>query len=122
MMDARLNARLLKIAAVLLLAASARGYPQSEPPNLAPVPEPPEVPGRVQSGAALEPEVRITRGAHKTVTEYRINGALRAIKVEPDGGKPYYLVDVDGDGQLETRTNDLARGLLVPQWVLFSWQ
>jgi len=121
-MKAGWNARVVRIAAAtLLLAATARGYAQSEPPNLAPVPEPPEVPGQVQSGEALEPDVRISRGAHQTVTEYRLNGAVRAIKVEPDGGKPYYLVDIDGDGRLDTRTNSLSSGLLIPQWVLFSW-
>ena len=29
------------------------------------------------------------------------------IKVNPARGTPYYLVDTDGDGNLETRFNDL---------------
>ena len=53
--------------------------------------------------------------------EYRRNGQLYMVKVIPEQGYPYYLVDTDGDGYLETQRNDIEAGLLVPQWILFSW-
>ena len=80
----------------------------------------PEPPPRVQSGEPLEPEVRIIIREKETVTEYRLNGKLRAIRVEPSVGPAYYLVDTDGDGDLDTR-GELDGDLLIPQWVLFSW-
>ncbi len=55
------------------------------------------------------------------VQELRINGQLYAIRITPKKGYPYYLVDSDGDGNLETRNNDLGMKLLIPTWVLKSW-
>ena len=43
------------------------------------------------------------------------------IKVNPAKGVSYYLVDTDGDGNLETRYNDLQSGMLIPAWVLLRW-
>jgi len=95
---------------------------QSQLPELQPVPEPPDIPDPVRSGEALEPDVRIGRREKATVTEYRVNGRIRAIKVQPDGDfPPYYLYDTDGDGRLDRRTSRFDRDLLVPTWVLFSW-
>jgi hypothetical protein len=56
----------------------------AQPPKLEPVPDPPSIPERVQSGETLEPEVTIIRRARETVTEYRVDGQLQAIKVEPE--------------------------------------
>lgn len=94
---------------------------QRPPPELVPVPNPPVVPQPVRSGESLEPGVTISRGARKTVTEYRVNGRLEAIKVEPDNAPAYYLIDTDGDGALETRRDTLSDDLLIPQWVILSW-
>jgi len=55
------------------------------------------------------------------VQELRVNGQLYAIRITPKKGYPYYLVDSDGDGSLETRNNDLGEKLLIPTWVLKSW-
>jgi hypothetical protein len=55
------------------------------------------------------------------IEEYRAGGVLYMIRVNPARGAPYYLVDTDGDGNLETRFNDLAGGLLIPAWILFRW-
>ena len=85
------------------------------------LPEPPDIPPRVQSGEVIEPDVRIIRRERETITEYRVDGRLRAVKVEPDGMPAYYLVDSSGDGRLDTRTRELEPRLLVPQWILFSW-
>ncbi len=57
----------------------------------------------------------------KVINEYRINGKLYMIRITPEKGTPYYLVDADGDGNLETRTNELAPSFLIPSWVIFSW-
>ncbi len=71
---------------------------------------------------ATEPEVTIIQSDGKRVEEYRVNGQLYMIKVTPRKGPPYYLVDTDGDGVLETRRNDLASNMLTPQWILFRWK
>lgn len=66
-----------------------------------------------------EPEITIRQEADRTIEEYRINGQLYAIKIIPKVGEPYYLVDSEGDGQLDNRQE---RGrLLVPSWILFKW-
>lgn len=65
-----------------------------------------------------EPEITIRQEADQTIEEYRINGQLYAIKVIPKVGEPYYLVDSEGDGELDRR----ERGrLLIPSWILFKW-
>jgi len=66
-----------------------------------------------------EPEITIRQEADRTIEEYRVNGQLYAIKIIPKVGEPYYLVDSEGDGQLDKRQE---RGrLLIPSWVLFKW-
>lgn len=74
------------------------------------------------SGALLaqepEPEITIRQDGEKTIEEYRINGQLYAIKVTPKVGEPYYLVDSEGNGELDRQ--DRGR-LVIPSWVLFKW-
>jgi hypothetical protein len=91
------------------------------PPPLPAVPEPPDIPKQVRSGEAFEPEVTIRRDAKRTVTEYRVNGVVRAIKVENEGMPAYYLVDTDGDGKVDTHLNRWAEDMIIPQWILFRW-
>lgn len=67
-----------------------------------------------------EPQVTIVQKGADRVEEYRLNGQLYMVKITPKKGPPYYLIDVDGDGNLETRRNDLMPGS-VPTWVLFRW-
>jgi hypothetical protein len=85
------------------------------------VPPPPDIPDPIQSGQAIEPEVTIIRSEDSVVEEYRINGNLYMIKITPSVGRPYYLIDQDGDGNLETRRSELGSGTVVPQWVIFEW-
>jgi hypothetical protein len=74
---------------------------------------------------AAEPESsgEVTIQGEKTdiVEELRVNGQLYAIRVTPKHGVPYYLVDSDGDGDLETRKNDTDSDLLIPAWVIKKW-
>ncbi len=67
-----------------------------------------------------QPEVRIIRKKDSVVEEYRINGRLRFIKITPSVGNPYYMVDTDGDGILETRNDNFANPP-INQWILMQW-
>ncbi len=67
-----------------------------------------------------QPEVRIIRKKETTIEEYRVNGRLRYVKITPSVGKPYYMVDMDGDGSVETRYNDLDNPP-INQWILMRW-
>lgn len=84
-------------------------------------PESPVLPDPVESGEVLEPQVTIIHKDDATITEYRVNGNLYLVKIVPAVGQPYYLIDKDGDGRMESRTNDIYEDMAVPQWVLFSW-
>lgn len=83
-------------------------------------PEAPPPPARVESGETLEPEVTIIESDKGTLYEYRINGNLYMIKVQPMAGPPYYLLDTNGDGIMDAR-EDRPYNTGIPQWVLLSW-
>lgn len=114
---------ILVLAAATLLAGHVSAQPEDAtaepPPPLEPEAPPPPPP--VESGETLEPDVTITRGEKEVIEEYRIHGKLYMIKVTPAAGPSYYLIDADGDGNLETRSNDLDPGFRIPGWVLFRW-
>ncbi len=90
-------------------------------PALEPVPDMAAPPTGADSAEELEPEVSIIRRDEETVHEYRVGGALYMVKIEPRNGPPYYLIDKDGDGSLESRYNKLEPALLVPSWMIFRW-
>lgn len=82
---------------------------------------PPELGEFVAPEGSSEPEITIVQQGENRIEEYRINGKLYMIKVVPKKGFPYYLMDNDGDGQLETRRNDLDPDIIVPRWTLFRF-
>ncbi len=84
------------------------------------VPEPPDIPPALVDGEAIEPEVTIIKKEEGTIYEYRINGMLYMIKVQPQVGPAYYLVDRDGDGEFDSRSSDPTK-IAVPQWILLRW-
>jgi hypothetical protein len=88
-------------------------------------PTPPPIPSgeddKTTEEDNLEPQVTIIRRAESTVEEYRVNGQLYMVKITPDAGPAYYLVDTDGDGSLETTRHSLDANHNIPQWILFSW-
>jgi hypothetical protein len=119
-----LTNRLTWIVIPALLLGAAPGYaeePQeTEKQAPAAVPEPPEIPPALINGEAIEPEVTIIKKEEGTIYEYRINGMLYMVKVEPQVGPPYYLVDRDGDGEFDSRSTDPTK-ISVPQWILLRW-
>jgi len=97
-------------------AAGTAAVPPPPPP-----PEnynPPTAPG-AQSTEQPEPEVTITTKGTEKHEEYRINGRLYMIKVIPAHGKPYYLIDREGNGQFSR--SDFEPRISVPMWVIKSW-
>jgi hypothetical protein len=66
---------------------------------------PPAAAGRAATAAGhgslrrrLEPQVTIVKSETETREEFRVKGKLYMVKVTPAVGKPYYLVDRQGDG------------------------
>ena len=88
----------------------------------APPPPPPLVSGQpMDLDDELAPEIRIIRHTEQTVEEYRFNGKLYMVQITPKFGPSYFLRDTDGDGKMETRLSSIYSDMVVPQWVLFSW-
>lgn len=104
----------MRLAAAILLPLLFTPAPAAETKARPPTPAPP-------SEESLQPQVTIIQGKHKMVEEYRLNGRLYMIKVIPDKGPPYYLVDTNGTGQFERRSGGLSPNMLIPAWVLFRW-
>jgi hypothetical protein len=107
--------RLFAVAPLVFPVALAAQEP-------ADVPEPPRYPAGVEvvDETVPEPAVTIVERERDTVYEYRIKGRLYMIKVVPQVGPPYYFVDQDGDGNMETRATDYTL-IRVPHWVLATW-
>lgn len=92
-----------------------------DPAEFQAAPEPPDLPDPIESGEAIEPEVTIIQREDGVIEEYRINGQLYMAKITPSVGPSYYIIDRDGDGQMESRMSDIYNDFAVPQWVLFRW-
>ncbi|CAN5724440.1 hypothetical protein BH18PSE1_BH18PSE1_10310 [soil metagenome] len=109
------------VALGLFHAAQVIAAEPGVPANLEPLPETaPPPPEPLQSGESLEPPIQIIP-KDATIEEYRLNGNLYMVKVTPAVGRPYYLLDQDGDGRMETNMSEIYSDFVVPQWVLFSW-
>ncbi len=97
----------------LTLSPLAAADKQAEAPETE-VPEPPPPPANAED-TYLEPEITIVVSKQTVQYEYRINGRLYMIKVVPQKGKPYYLIDPDGSGQWR---RSFTSDVVPPQWVI----
>lgn len=115
--------RIRPVLFVLPLLLSVGIVSAEAPPDAVTLPDPLPPPDMAEQEGQeeLEPEVTIIRRKDATVEEYRMNGRLYMVKVTPVIGKPYYFVDRDGDGLMESRMSDLYNPTRVPQWLIFSW-
>lgn len=68
----------------------------------------------------FEPEVQIIRRGDDMIEEFRIQGRLYMVRITPAKGRPYYLIDSDGNGILDTRREALQSPNVV-KWRIFSW-
>ena len=102
----------------LMLLAALPVWAQNDLQPLPAVPPPP--PGMEAFDAALEPQVTIVKAESETREEFRIKGKLYMVKVTPAVGKPYYLVDNQGDGQF-VEANITHPVVKPPMWIIHSW-
>lgn len=117
--SSRRPALLRTVLACAGLAAALFAMPAvAQEPKLEPLPAvPPPPPEMLPFDAALEPQVTIKRRDGEKVEEFRSGGKLFLVKVTPDHGVPYYLVDEKGDGAF-IRRESLDAGLKPPMWVI----
>jgi len=92
-------------------------FNQNAPPALPQTPKPESDDSR----NIPQPEVNIIQRKDARIEEYRVNGRLRYVKIIPKKGKPYYLVDKDGDGYLESRHSDLDGIPPINEWIVYQW-
>lgn len=107
------------ILAVVLGTAASMTDAQPET-QLNAFPEAPSIPSAVYQGETVEPEITIVETEKELIYEYRVRGKLYMVKIQPQIGPPYYLMDTTGDGELDVR-EDRVWNNSIPQWVLFSW-
>lgn len=62
--------------------------------------------------------VTIYQEGDKTIEEYRVKGFLYSVKIIPKNGKPYYLINTNGDDNIFKAGHPQAK---MPSWKLFSW-
>lgn len=80
------------------------------------------LPEKVQAppdGATPDVTIRTDPGTGDRIEEYRENGRLVMVKVTPERGPPYMLLDTNGDGTLD-RTD--GEGPVRPvYWTIYEW-
>jgi hypothetical protein len=104
-------AHLAGAAAIALFAFAAAAQTSVPPPDVRP-------PAMMPLDDTLEPQVTIIQRQGSTVEEYRVNGKLYKIKVTPDNGVPYFLIDQRGDGSFMPADTPGTPALSVPMWVI----
>jgi len=102
------------LSPVTILAQDAK---QPNAPPKAEVPPPPR-PKNLEE--PIEPKITIRKEGGDTHEEYRIGGKLYMIKVTPATGKPYFLIDPNGQGTF-VRRDGPGTAIAVPQWVIFEF-
>ena len=71
--------------------------------------------------ADIQPTVTLKAYDNRTVEEYRVNNNVYMVKITPNAGAPYYLVDQDGSGDMTWNRGRPGLDLQVPEWALASW-
>jgi len=78
------------------------------------------LPPKVQD-EQIEPSVTIRDEEGKRIEEYSRNGQVYMVKVIPDKGVPYYYIDSDGDGRLETTPAKDLEQVRPVYWKVKEW-
>jgi len=105
------------LAIIVPNATAAEKKPE---PAVKEAPLPEKIPAKTNDDEA--PTVRIrTRDNGDIVEEYREGGVVHMVKVTPARGKPYYIMDNNGDGRLDRADAEAAGGVVPVSWVIATW-
>lgn len=107
---------MLLSAVTLSAALSGQVLEAPPPPPEAPLPD--KVQPARQDQLGHEVTIRETEG--RTIEEYRNNGQLYMVRVVPENGIPYYVVDHDGNGSIHTTEMGIQKVRPV-MYTLFTW-
>ena len=92
------------------------------PPEIPPLDaEEQPLPPKIQD-EQVEPTVTIRDEDGKRVEEYSYNGQVYMVKITPEVGPPYYFIDSDGDGNLETTPTKGLEPVQPVQWKIKEWR
>ncbi len=111
------------LTALLLLSSTQLMAQQDleKPPEIPPIDtEEQALPPKVQD-EQIEPTVTIREEEERRVEEYSRNGQVYMVKVTPKGGVPYYYIDTDGDGNLETSPSKGLEPVHPVYWKVKEW-
>jgi len=108
---------------VALSQSTRPALPDAPPPPVAEKPtEPVPLPPKEKPHDQAVPVISITTDEKgQIVEEYKINDVTYMMRVTPKKGVPYYLIDVDGDGDLETSQFPDNFGPQPVFWKLLEW-
>ncbi len=115
----------LALAGTVLMFASVQVAAQEDlekPPEIPPLDTNEEpLPPKVQD-EQVEPTVTIHEEEERRVEEYSLNGQVYMVKIVPKGGVPYYYIDTDGDGVLETSPSKGLEPVRPVYWKVKEWK
>lgn len=114
--------KLLTVIFLLVLSPLAPAL-QSEAPPPPPMREPEPLPPKVQDPEdQIEPEVVIRREEDRSVEEYSSGGVVYMIRIVPDIGPAYFLIDTTGDGDFDSRfQHDQIDPVYPAHWKIKEW-
>jgi len=93
-----------------------------KPPEIPPIDaEEQPLPPKVQD-EQVEPTVTIREEEEGRVEEYSLNGQVYMVKITPKVGAPYYYIDTDGDGNLETSPSKGLEPVHPVYWKVKQWE
>jgi hypothetical protein len=114
---------LLLACAVTIIAPTQLAAQEDleKPPEIPPIDaEKQPLPPKVQD-EQVEPTVTIREEEQGRVEEYSLNGQVYMVKITPKVGAPYYYIDTDGDGNLETAPSKGLEPVHPVYWKVKQW-
>jgi hypothetical protein len=118
---------LAAILAAFAALAIAQSTPRPLPPGTTPLEQPPPLPPASatrmpETIAEIESKSQVSKRVEgdQTIEDYKVNGKVFMTRVTPKHGRPYVMIDHNGDGTF-TRMDSLEPGMRVPQWVIFEF-
>ena len=110
---------------ISLVLVGTAAWAQDAEQEVPEAPPPPEIreplPPKVQDpDEQVEPRVVIRQEEGRTIEEYSMGGQVYMIRITPVSGPPYYLIDGDGDGEIDDR-QDHMEPVKPAYWKIVDW-